>query len=542
MEESASSSTEDPQRYIVRFEFEAVSDSDLSLQIGEVVTVLNRGVGDWWFAESADGATGWIPSNFLHTDPILHTATTDTLPLLPDPEALTEHATQGIRTGSPRTRKPRDPLKHLPLSRIRDQGCKSCGRVLSGTYVGLGADKYHEPCLVCWECDHSLLSTKFMEHENHLYCEPCVLKVFSPKCGHCSQPILDEYIKCFGKAFHTNHFVCKICEEPFTSNPVFEHAQQAYCKKHYLEYFASKCSTCSKGVLGDGFTIKEIKQSFHDQCFICSSSDKHLIPDGSSICVHDGKIFCVKHYKQKILLKCEICKLQVEKEYGIFRDNVFHFDCFRCSDCNSYLKEQKFTRLKDKYFCLNCTRKAKFKMMDLEDQFKRCLPTTPEVLIDGNDALYAIKRPVFSMKYGSSEPIKVIRHETSIFEIEPEEDIKFPRLRKGKPSPANSPKAQNNSNSDNPFKAILERQKSPDHGVPKPRAKSGEYQYPEQTGIYLSFDALKSSHLPDEVDPKNKERYLSKEEFSSLFGVSKEEFASFPAWKQSKLKAQKGLF
>jgi hypothetical protein len=533
------------QRFTVRYEYDAQTDAELSLQIGETVQIVNKGVGDWWFAETQDGATGWIPSNFLNPEPVdTPPSTSDNLRLLPDPDVMHGITTEVVKGATPRSRKPRDPVKHLPLARNKDQGCKSCGRVLSGTYVGLGNEKFHEPCLVCWECERSLLNTKFMEHEAHMYCEGCVLRLFSPKCGHCGQPILDEYVKCFGKAFHTNHFVCKICEEPFTNgNSVFEHDQQPYCKKHYLEYFAGKCSTCGKGVLGDGFTIKEIKQSFHDQCFICSASDKHLISDGSSICVHDGKIFCIKHYKQKILLKCEICKLSVDKEYGIFRDHVFHFDCFKCADCLSSLREQKFTRLKEKYFCLGCAKKVKFKMMDIEEQFKKSLPPTPKIIPEVDDALYAIKRPVFTVKFGSAEPIKVLRHETSLFEIEPEEDFKFPKLRKAKQGQGNSPTSQNSNsqNSDNPFKAILDRPKSPDH-VPRPRAKTGEYVYPETSGVYYTLEILKQSTLPDGVDPKNRERYLSNDEFNQIFAVSKEEFASYPAWKQSKLKAQKGLF
>ncbi|CAL8336005.1 unnamed protein product [Lota lota] len=51
-----------------------------------------------------------------------------------------------------------------------------------------------------------------------------------------------------------------------------------------------------------------------------------------------------------------------------------------------------------------------------------------------------------------------------------------------------------------------------------------------------------SSELPEGVDPANKEKYLSDSDFLNIFQLSKEQFAGLPAWKQLKLKKEKGLF
>ncbi|KAM4740369.1 advillin [Anableps anableps] len=48
--------------------------------------------------------------------------------------------------------------------------------------------------------------------------------------------------------------------------------------------------------------------------------------------------------------------------------------------------------------------------------------------------------------------------------------------------------------------------------------------------------------LPEGVDPSEKEKHLSDADFASLFGMSKDDFASLPQWKQLKLKKEKGLF
>ncbi|KAK5615663.1 hypothetical protein CRENBAI_023637 [Crenichthys baileyi] len=48
--------------------------------------------------------------------------------------------------------------------------------------------------------------------------------------------------------------------------------------------------------------------------------------------------------------------------------------------------------------------------------------------------------------------------------------------------------------------------------------------------------------LPKGVDPSEKEKHLSDADFSSLFGMTKDNFASMPQWKQLNLKKKTGLF
>ncbi|KAM4612488.1 advillin [Polymixia lowei] len=51
-----------------------------------------------------------------------------------------------------------------------------------------------------------------------------------------------------------------------------------------------------------------------------------------------------------------------------------------------------------------------------------------------------------------------------------------------------------------------------------------------------------SNELPEGVEPTQKERYLSDSDFSDIFGMTKDEFASLPPWKQLSMKKEKGLF
>ncbi|KAM3622019.1 uncharacterized protein V6R79_019250 [Siganus canaliculatus] len=51
-----------------------------------------------------------------------------------------------------------------------------------------------------------------------------------------------------------------------------------------------------------------------------------------------------------------------------------------------------------------------------------------------------------------------------------------------------------------------------------------------------------ASELPEGVDPTEKEKHLADSDFSDVFGISKDDFASLPRWKQLNLKKEKGMF
>ncbi|XP_063789984.1 villin-1 [Pseudophryne corroboree] len=51
-----------------------------------------------------------------------------------------------------------------------------------------------------------------------------------------------------------------------------------------------------------------------------------------------------------------------------------------------------------------------------------------------------------------------------------------------------------------------------------------------------------ADELPTGVDPTRKEEYLSTEDFTSIFGVSRNEFQALPEWKRQNIKKEKGLF
>ena len=57
-----------------------------------------------------------------------------------------------------------------------------------------------------------------------------------------------------------------------------------------------------------------------------------------------------------------------------------------------------------------------------------------------------------------------------------------------------------------------------------------------------SYEELRQDPLPPGVNPTRLEDYLSDEEFTAVFGISRADFMKIPLWKAEQLKTEKGLF
>lgn len=62
------------------------------------------------------------------------------------------------------------------------------------------------------------------------------------------------------------------------------------------------------------------------------------------------------------------------------------------------------------------------------------------------------------------------------------------------------------------------------------------------TRTTFTIEELLQRPLPEGVNPSHLEIYLCPEDFEQLLQMSKEEFEKLPAWKQTAVKKEKGLF
>ncbi|CAH2245482.1 jg8723 [Pararge aegeria aegeria] len=82
------------------------------------------------------------------------------------------------------------------------------------------------------------------------------------------------------------------------------------------------------------------------------------------------------------------------------------------------------------------------------------------------------------------------------------------------------------------------------HGYKSGEVVSGAVELSRLTSCdaVLPIAALQRRPLPDHVDPHHLERHLSEPDFLEAFGMTKEEFSVLPAWKQTNMKKDVGLF
>jgi hypothetical protein len=210
----------------------------------------------WWFVESGDGASGWVPSSYL-----------DRM----EPEEIKaeeikieeQKIAEAAAAAAPKVYINPDPHPELAFAE-GDGACACCKRALGGDYVRANGKGFHEKCFVCviGACD---LGEGFVEKMDSLFCVQHYHEEFSPKCGGCLKPITGKHLKALEKQWHSECFTCMVCKKPFPGGAFHKHDNLPYCEEHFLDLFGTKCGFCGKPVVGKCF--EALKKVFHPDCF-----------------------------------------------------------------------------------------------------------------------------------------------------------------------------------------------------------------------------------------------------------------------------------
>ncbi|KAI7820313.1 hypothetical protein BC939DRAFT_399597 [Gamsiella multidivaricata] len=171
--------------------------------------------------------------------------------------------------------------------------CASCDEPISGMMITAMGKRWHSDHFVCCVCDQNLEHVQFFQRDGLPYCHLDYHEKFSPKCGHCNSAIENECLTALGKSWHPGHFFCRECGDPFDEDGYMVHDDYPYCEKDYLRLFAPKCSGCQGPIQGD--FISALKGKWHRDCFGCTVC--HIGFDGMSYYVESGKPYCQTHYK-----------------------------------------------------------------------------------------------------------------------------------------------------------------------------------------------------------------------------------------------------
>jgi hypothetical protein len=98
--------------------------------------------------------------------------------------------------------------------------------------------------------------------------------------------------------WHKHCFVCKTCDQPFTSADFYVINNNPYCEQHYHEKNGSTCAGCRRGIEGQYLETMSsgpnghMQRKFHPRCFTCFNCRMVLSEDYFEIA---GRVFCERH-------------------------------------------------------------------------------------------------------------------------------------------------------------------------------------------------------------------------------------------------------
>lgn len=134
-------------------------------------------------------------------------------------------------------------------------------------------------------------------------------------CAKCKQPIasFDAACSAMGKYFHITCLTCLKCNKALHGTEfIVMGNDDPYCQECYEETL-EVCCVCCKPIRQR--ILRAAGQIYHPECFKCSNCNKNL--DGIPFTQDDNqKPFCVACYQDLYSPKCEKCKKAIAPEPG----------------------------------------------------------------------------------------------------------------------------------------------------------------------------------------------------------------------------------
>lgn len=217
--------------------------------------------------------------------------------------------------------------------------CVSCGEKVMGGLRAAGG-MWHPDCFKCFACGDKLgAGVSFRKGEDgKIYCSGCSLKLLSPKCKVCGDPIQGEMIKAMDFNFHRKCFNCQECAKEFPDGKYMAHDGLPFCKECFERKFYEHktCSACGEEIPASD-EVTAFERPFHRNCTTCKTCNKAFGKD-TRVFMVDGALFCEEHYKET-LPRCTECGEVLQDDFvEINGHDKYHSKCLTCYVCKSQLE------------------------------------------------------------------------------------------------------------------------------------------------------------------------------------------------------------
>ena len=210
--------------------------------------------------------------------------------------------------------------------------CAKCGDVLQGRFVwGADGQKFHKDCFTCTQCGCGL-ERYYVSEDNLPYCFNDFLKIYGQDCVKCGKKINGQMRGVHGIEaakdckWHVGCFNCAGCSTAL-SDEVFYYDKTIWCKGCLQNSLAVKCTACDKGILGR--CISALDGKWHPECFVCTHCKEPL----NGFVAKDGLPYCKKDFLELFASKCAACSRPIEKNFVNAGGTKYHPECFACVQC-----------------------------------------------------------------------------------------------------------------------------------------------------------------------------------------------------------------
>ncbi|KAJ2644817.1 Transforming growth factor beta-1-induced transcript 1 protein [Coemansia sp. RSA 1694] len=147
-------------------------------------------------------------------------------------------------------------------------------------------------------------------------------------CDQCHAPLGEEYVNVLGRRFHVTHFACEDCGIPLYALGGYLQApnggEKFYCQRDYLQRFSPSCHACSVQITSGEMAVA-LGRTYHSDCFVCSICQSPFIGD---VCYeHDSQPLCEWHWYIQNGLLCTECGGIIKNQCVLTRGKKYHQTC-----------------------------------------------------------------------------------------------------------------------------------------------------------------------------------------------------------------------